>query len=91
METITKLIVRIADLVEAEGRELRAVVMRSAMGIGVLLIAAAVVIAGLFLVFGSVYIYTAEHAGRAAAAALTGVLALATGGGLAWLGRRIGS
>lgn len=91
METITKLIVRIADLAEAEGRVLRAMVMRSAMGIGILLVAAAVVIAGLCLLLGSVFIFTSENAGRPAAAAVTGILALAIGGGLAWLGQRIGS
>lgn len=91
METLTKLIVRVADLAEAEGRVLRAMVMRSAMGIGSLLVAAAAVVAGVTLLLCSVYICTSESAGRAAAAAVTGILALAIGGGFVWLGHRIGS
>ena len=89
LESITELVVRIADLAEAEGRLLREKVIRSATGIGLIIVAVGAVIAGLCLIFAAIYIFTAERAGSAAAAALTGVLAIGTGGLLAWLGRKM--
>lgn len=91
MRTLTELIVRVADLAEAEGRTLRAATARLALGIGFMAIAVGVIIAGLVLVLGAVYIITADRAGPAAGAAVAGVLALAAGGLLAWLGHRMGS
>lgn len=91
MQTITELIVRVADLVEAEGRILRATSVRLALGMGIIIVAAGAIMAGVALVLGAVYIVTADRAGPAAGASVTGVLALGIGGLLAWLGRRMGS
>jgi len=91
VQSITELIVRIADLLEAEGRVLRAVTIRLAQGLGIFIIAAGMVTAGMTLVLGAVYIATAERAGAAAGAALAGTLALLMGGFLIWLGRRMGT
>lgn len=91
MQTITDLIVRIADLAEAEGRALRAMTVRLALGIAIIIIGAGAVTAGVALVLGAVYIATADRVGAAAGAAATGALALGIGGLLAWLGRRMGT
>jgi hypothetical protein len=91
VQTITELIVRVADLAEAEGRTLRAATMRVTLGIGLVLIAVGAVTAGVVLLLGALYIVIAGQAGAAAGAAVTGAIALAAGGILAWLGRRTGT
>jgi len=90
VETITELIVRIADLAEAEGRSLRAMTLRTALAIGVILLAVGAALAGVALLLFALYIGLAAWAGPAAAAAITGALALIAGGILAWLGHRMG-
>lgn len=89
MQTLTELIVRVADLAEAEGRSLRTVTVRMALGVSLIIIAAGAVMAGIALVLGAIYIVTADRAGPAAGTAATGVLALGIGGLLAWLGRKM--
>lgn len=86
---MTELIVRIAELCEAEGRVLRAMTVRLALGVAIILVAAAAMAAGVGLLLGAVFIAIQSQAGAATAALVTGILALGTGGALAWLGRRI--
>lgn len=88
MQTITELIVRVADLAEAEGRVFRAMTIRVALGVAIFIVAAGAATAGVGLVLGAVYIVTAAWAGPAVGAAVAGVLALGIGGLLAWLGHR---
>jgi hypothetical protein len=85
MQAVTELIVRVADLCEAEGRTLRGVTLRLALGIVIILIAAAASIAGLILLVLALYITVEQQAGQAAAALLTGGAVLAIGVLLAWL------
>jgi hypothetical protein len=91
MQTLTELIVRVADLAEAEGRTLRAATVRLALGLGILIVAVGVVTAGVVLLLGAIYIVTAARFGPAAGAAVTGGIALALGGLLAWIGHRTGN
>jgi hypothetical protein len=91
MASMTDLIVRVADLCEAEGRVLRAMTIRVALGIAIILVAAASLAIGVALLLGAVYIAVEVKAGAAIAAAVTGLLAIGVGGTLAWLGRRIGT
>lgn len=91
MRSITELIVGVADLAEAEGRVLRAMTVRVASGLALIIVAAAAFTAGVALLLGAIYIATAGHAGAPVAAAVTGAVALLLGGILAWLGRRMGS
>jgi hypothetical protein len=88
---MTELIVRVADLCEAEGRVFRAMTVRLALGVAIILVAAAALAAGVALLLGAVYIMVVGQAGAALAAVATGLLALGIGGTLAWLGRRIGT
>jgi hypothetical protein len=88
---MTELVVRVADLCEAEGRVLRATTLRVALGIAIILIAAGALIGGVALVLAALYMSVAAPAGNAIAAVVTGMAALATGGMLIWLGRRIGN
>ncbi len=91
MKTLTELIVRVADLAEAEGRTLRAMTVRLALGIAMIIVAAGAAVAGIGLLLGAVYLVTAGWAGAAAGAATAGGLALGIGGLMAWLGRRTGT
>ncbi len=91
MQTVTQLIVRVADLAEAEGRALRTSALRLALGVGLIAVAAGALMAGVGLLLGAVYIAIADRAGTASGAAVTGALALAAGGLLAWTGRRMAS
>lgn len=91
MSSMTDLIVRVADLCEAEGRVLRAMTIRLALGVAIILVAAASLAIGVALLLGAVYIAVEVKTGAAIAAAVTGLLAISIGGTLAWLGRRIGT
>lgn len=90
MRTPTELIVRIADLAEAEGRSLRAATARLALGIGLIAVAVGALTAGVLLLLGAVYVVIADRAGTAAGAAVAGAVAIIIGGILTWLGHRTG-
>lgn len=89
MRSITEILVRTADLAEAEGRVLRAMTIRVALGVSVIVVATAAMGGGLALLLASLYIFVADRAGSAPGALVAGVVALAIGGTLAWVGRRI--
>ncbi|HEY3244387.1 MAG TPA: hypothetical protein VGM03_13660 [Phycisphaerae bacterium] len=88
MESLATFVVHVADLVEAEGRAMHAATLRLLTAAAVLLIAASAGIGGATLVLLAVY-RTLEPMSATLAAALTGLLALAIGGLLAWLARRV--
>jgi len=89
--SVTELIVRVVDLCEAEGRLLRVMAVRLALGVVTILVAAIVLTGGMALLLAAIYIAIQGQAGAAVASAVTGALALFIGGTLAWLGRRIGT
>jgi protein-S-isoprenylcysteine O-methyltransferase Ste14 len=76
--------VRIADLLEAEGRAARRAVERLGKGLSLVVVAAALVLVGSLLVFTGVFLALGERIGQAGAAAVTGAIALAVAGGLFW-------
>lgn len=85
-----ELIVRTADLAEAEGRELRRMTVRVGVACGFILAATLTTVGGVGFVLAAVYLQTAARFGSAAGAGLTGLAALLLGGLLGWLGCRIG-
>lgn len=87
MKTLTELIVRTANLAEAEGRLLRTMTVRVAIAIGIIIIAVGLAGAGLALLLAALYGLVAISANNVAAAGVTGVIALACGGLLVWTGR----
>lgn len=89
LKTASELIVRIADLMEAEGRLFRTTAFQLATAVGVLAIAVCVLLAGAGLLLACVYVYVSDHAGPAAGAGACSLLALVSGGGLVWLARRM--
>ena len=99
LKAYTDFIVRLADLVEAEGRSLRGTVRAEArslrmgaakMGLGFGLVAAAAPLAilGLGLLLLAVYLWLAPEIGDAGAVLIPGGLPLAIAGGLIWASRK---
>jgi hypothetical protein len=87
--SVTQLIVHVADLCEAEGRVLRAMAVRLALGVAILFVAILLATGGVTLLLAAIYIAIQGSAGAAVAALVTGAIALGIGGTLVWLGRRI--
>lgn len=96
MLRIAELIVKVADLAEAEGRVLRGVVREEAgrlksavgavaVGIVFLVVAAPLLMIGVVLASWSVMLALEPAIGRAAAAAVAGIVTLAAGGGCLWI------
>lgn len=97
---LTELIVRLSDLLEAEGRLLREAmraegstlrkhVANISLGAAVLLVAAPLGIAGLLLLLLALFLVLRDSIGPAGAAAITGVVTLAVTGVLVWLFRSL--
>lgn len=91
MRAITELIVRAAELAEAEGRVLRVMTLRVALGVGLILLGVAASAAGLVLLLAAIYLAVAERSSPAAGAAAAGVAATALGVAVIWSGRRAGA
>lgn len=88
MSALSKFIVRVADLAEAEGRVLR----REVVTIGILLVtalgAAMTALGGATMLVVALFLSLSPVAGPAWAAAICGVVLLSAAGGLAWLVNR---
>lgn len=79
---MSELVVRVADLCEAEGRLLRKVVARVGLGLSLMVVAALLLAAGAGLVLAAVWMISDQSLGPAWASAITGVITLALAGGL---------
>ena len=88
MDALARFVVHLADLVEAEGRAVRASTFRILTAAVIFTIAAAVGTAGAALVLLSVYVLLTPVS-TALAAVVTGVIALGAGSALLWIARRM--
>jgi hypothetical protein len=88
MELLARFVVQLADLVEAEGRAVRASTFRILTAVVIFMIAAAMSTAGAALVLLSVYLLLMPVS-TVLAAVITGMLALSAGGALLWIARRM--
>lgn len=86
---LSEFIVRLADLVEAEGRSLRHSTVRVALAIGLVVVATGAASVGLGLLVTAVYLAIANQIGPAPGAAIAGTVSLAAGGVLVWLVRKM--
>jgi hypothetical protein len=77
----SELLVRAANLAEAEGRDLRRAVGRLGIGFSFSLVAAMLLLAGSALVLMAIWLAFASTIGPAWASAITGVAALLLGAG----------
>lgn len=96
MKAIAEFVVRVADLLEAEGRSARVAIREEARRArdaarGLMLGAVCIVAAGVFLVAGlslllnALYLVVVPGLGAAGALALTGAVALVVTGALVWI------
>jgi sterol desaturase/sphingolipid hydroxylase (fatty acid hydroxylase superfamily) len=88
LETLAQFVVRLADLAEAEGRAVRASAFRLLTAAAIFLVAAAAGTSGAALILLAVF-WLVRPAGPVPAALVTGVFALAVGGGLLWIARQM--
>jgi len=91
VRSVTELIVHIADLCEAEGCVLRAMVVRLVLGMALVIVATILITGGAALLLAAIFIAVQGLAGPAVAALVTGLIALGIGGIFTWLGRRMGT
>ena len=90
MKPIGQFITRIADLIEAEGRALRASSVSVGLAIALALAAALLAVGGLGLIAWGVFEALRSAAGLIGAALVSGVLLLACAGVLVWIVTRLG-
>jgi hypothetical protein len=89
VETVTELAVRIADLVEAEGRQARHIVVRVGIALAGVLVAGVLALAALVLLLAGIYGWLAEPLGEPGALFVTGLITLAAAGGLVWAAMKL--
>jgi hypothetical protein len=90
VKSLAKFIVRVADLLEAEGRALRESSVMVGLAVAITLVAALVAIGGVGLVAWGLFGALSAGMGPIGAAFICGVVLIASAGGLAWLAIRIG-
>jgi hypothetical protein len=79
---LTELLVRTADLVEAEGRVLRAMVRRTGLSLGLIGAASALLACGIALLGGALFVVIRGAWGLPAAAAVCGAALVLAAAGL---------
>ena len=85
MKAISRFIVKVADLVEAEAREFRAGAVWVGIALALSLSAAVLGVAGVGLLVFAIFAALRPGMGPAGAAAVVGVLLLGGAGGLLWV------
>lgn len=85
---LAELVVRVADLMEAEGRDLRRVVGRIGVGMSFSLLASGLLLGGCSLLLAGLWIMLEHRIGAGSASALTGVLAIGLGIGAIAIAQR---
>lgn len=80
---------RVADLLEAEGRLARRAIERLGLSLSLIVVAAVLALAGCVLVLGGVLIGLERQIGPAGAAAITGAVTLLVAGGIFFYASRM--
>lgn len=88
LKVLSEFVVKVADLAEAEGRQLRAVVAAVGLGLALIIVAALIGVVGLGLLIFAVYKGFEASMGPAWAACVSGVIALAIAGLTGYFGWR---
>lgn len=83
------LIIAVADLMEAEGRTLRRHTARLGWGLALIVLSCLLAAVGFGFWIWGLFQFAAQAFGDAAAALLTGTVAVVLAGGVAWLIRRL--
>jgi hypothetical protein len=88
LKVISEFVIKVADLAEAEGRQLRAIVVSVAIGLAMVLAAALVSVVGLGLLVLALYSAFETAIGPAWSACVSGAIALAIAGISGFIGWR---
>lgn len=86
LKGLSEFVIKVADLAEAEGRQLRAIVSMIAMGFAFVITAALVSVIGVGLLVLALYNSLEDSMGPAGAALIAGVVTLGISGGLGFAG-----
>jgi multisubunit Na+/H+ antiporter MnhG subunit len=86
---LTEYVIGLLELMEAEGRALRRAVVRTGMGLGLLLVAVGLILTGLGFLMAATYMALAVWLGAPWAAFAVGVAALLLAVLLVWLAQRM--
>ncbi len=90
LKLLSEYIVRIAELLEAEGRAARRAVEKLGVGLSLVIVAAALVLAGCLLVFAGLLLgLKSTQLGWPGAAAITGAATLVAAGAIFWGASRL--
>ena len=89
MSAVADLVIALVELLEAEGRALRRALLGAGVGLGLVVAATVLALAGLGLCVWSAYLYLGTLLEPALAALATGTLTLVLSGGLLWLALRL--
>lgn len=82
---VSEFVVRVADLLEAEGRVLRRVLGKLGLGLSISLVAAVVLLVACGLLLAGAWLGLAQPLGPAWASAITGLMALIIAVGLLYI------
>lgn len=88
LKVLSEFVVKVADLAEAEGRQLRAVVAAVGLGLALVIVAALIAVVGIGLLILAVYKAFESSMGPAWAACVSGAIALTIAGITGFLGWR---
>lgn len=89
MKGLADLIISVLELLEAEGRALRASVMRVGVGLGLIATSVMLALAGAGFCLWSAYLYLDAMLGPPRGALATGALTLLVSGGVLWAALRL--
>lgn len=84
VETVTEMVVRVADLVEAEGRQLRHIAIRVGIALAGVLVAGVLALGGFVLLLIGIFVWLQGPLGDGGAAFVTGLITLIVAGGAVW-------
>lgn len=90
MNAFSRLIVKLADLLEAEGRALRAGAVQAGLAFAIALAAAIIAVGGVGLLAWAVFAGLRHAVGAPGAAAICGAALLVCAGVLLWIVRKMG-
>lgn len=87
LKLVSELVVRIADLAEAEGRTLRQMILRLLFAAAIIAGVTVLLLGGVGLLLAAGYMGLARALGPAWAALLMGLASLGIAGGVLWMNR----
>ena len=89
MDHLATFMVRCVDLIEAEGRSLRASTLKVGLTVTLMIVSATLAVAGVGLALWAMYMWIAAMLGPAAGVAIVAMVILILAGALAWSAHKL--